>query len=214
MNSVKLLGGVVAALAVSGCNQGQPRIWRVTYDTSPFVFVSDSNCYISKRLPTTQTQQRNYRRDSNWVIWDGVVDMTGSQKQFLDIGSPEFRLGESPRVKVEDVIEGDAATRQFSATRETLKQGPEERGRTAVERRTGEVIVAWDNYNAGATGNLTIKSTYVCQDRGSMMSERCPTAGETPADDAANCQVSVPFVARRIDVNQNTNYGNTGIDNQ
>ncbi len=47
MNSVKFLGAVAAALVVTtGCNTGQPRIWRVAYDTSRFVFASTKSSVI------------------------------------------------------------------------------------------------------------------------------------------------------------------------
>jgi hypothetical protein len=227
MNSVKILGAVAAILVTSGCNSGQPRIWRVAYDTSGFVFVEQPQCYISKRLPQAGTAQTNYRRDANWVVWDGVTDASGRPKQYLDIGNPSFKLGDAPRVVVEDAIEGDAAERDFRASRETRNFGPAacnatnlascgQTVRNAIETRTGEVTVTWESYNPASTGLIKVKSTYRCADNNTgMLQDLCPNVarpGETPANDAAECEVQVPFVARRIDVQQNTNYSNSGCD--
>lgn len=225
MNSVKVLGAVAAVLVVSGCNTGQPRIWRVAYDTSRFVFVDNAQCYVSKRVPQARTAQSNYRRDANWVIWDGVSDANGRPKQYLDIGTPTFKLGDAPRVTVEDAIEGDAEQRSFVAERQVASLGPaacnasnfESCGQTvrnAIETRIGQVTVSWDAYNPASTGVIRINSTYRCVDNGAMLQDQCPQIirMEQPATDAAECQVEVPFVARRIDVNQNTNYSNTGCD--
>ena len=229
MNSVKVLGAMMAALVVTGCNTGQPRIWRVAYDTSRFVFVDNAQCYVSKRIPQARTAQSNYRRDANWVIWDGVSDANGRPKQYLDIGNPEFKLGDAPRVIVEDAIEGDAETRTFVAERQVASLGPiscqgcgtlacrESCGatpRNAIETRIGQITVTWDTYNPAATGVIRVTSTYRCANNGAMMQDLCPDIirQEQPATDAAECQVEVPFVARRIDANQNTNYSNTGCD--
>jgi hypothetical protein len=225
MNSVKVLGAVAAVLVVSGCNTGQPRIWRVAYDTSRFVFVDNAQCYVSKRIPTARTAQSNYRRDANWVAWDGVSDANGRAKQYLDIGNPQFKLGDAPRVIVEDAIEGDAEQRSFVAERQVASLGPaacnasnfESCGqtvRTAIETRVGQVTVTWDSYNPAATGAIRINSTYRCGDNGAMLQDQCPQIirNEQPATDAAECQVEVPFVARRIDVQQTTTYSNTGCD--
>lgn len=230
MNSVKLLGAVAAALVVTtGCNTGQPRIWRVAYDTSRFVFVDNAQCYVSKRVPQARTAQSNYRRDANWVIWDGVSDANGRPKQYLDIGNPDFKLGDAPRVIVEDAIEGDAEQRSFVAERQVASLGPiscqgcatlacrescGQTARTAIETRIGQITVAWDSYNPAATGVIRVNSTYRCVDNGAMLQDQCPQIQrqEQPATDAAECQVEVPFVARRIDAAQNTNYSNTGCD--
>ncbi len=215
MNSVKLLGAALAALVVTGCNTGQPRIWRVAYNTSGVEFVENSSCYIGNRVPQSRTAQTNYRRDANWVIWDGVSDQaSGSLRQYLDIGNPTFKLGDSPQVKVEDVIEGDSQTRTFAAERQKASLGPLERNRNAVETRSGRVQVVWENYNPAATGSMTIRSEYRCVDNGQMMQDQCPRGGggDPVGNEAANCEVNVTFVARRIDVNQNTNYGNVGCD--
>ncbi|MCA2980759.1 MAG: hypothetical protein INH41_13755 [Myxococcaceae bacterium] len=207
MNSVKLLGAVAATLLVTGCNTGQPRIWRVAYDTSRFVFVENSACYIGNRVPQARTQQTGYRRDANWVLWDGVTDAQGQLKQYLDIGNPTFKLGESPSVAVEDVIEGDSGKREFLATRQTQSFGPVPR--RSIETRAGTVTVTWENYNPAAIGTLKVRSQYNCVDSGGgMPQDLCPRPNETPANDAANCEVSVDFVARRIDVTQGTEYGN------
>jgi hypothetical protein len=221
MNSVKLLGALAATLLVTGCNTGQPRIWRVAYDTSRIDFVDNSSCYIGNRVPQARTAQTNYRRDANWVIWDGVSDpASGQLKQYLDIGSPAtfgmpgFKLGDSPRVIVEDVIEGDAALRTFTAERQVASFGPRERNRNAIETRVGRVTVQWDNYNPAAIGTITIRSEYRCVDNGQMMEDQCPRGGggDPVGNEAANCEVQVGFVARRIEANQNTNYSNTGCD--
>jgi len=225
MNSVKVLGAVAAALVVTGCNTGQPRIWRVAYDTSRFVFVDSAQCYVSKRVPQARTAQSNYRRDANWVAWDGVSDANGRPKQYLDIGNPQFKLGDAPRVIVEDAIEGDAEQRSFVAERQVASLGPQACGggnlescgqtvRNAIETRIGQVTVTWDSFNPASTGFVRINSTYRSVDNGAMLQDQCPqiTRMEQPATDAAECQVEVPFVARRIDVQQNTNYSNTGCD--
>ncbi|MDX2013908.1 MAG: hypothetical protein SFW67_27170 [Myxococcaceae bacterium] len=214
MNSVKLLGAVTATLLVTGCNTGQPRIWRVAYDTSRVDFVDNSSCYIGNRVPQARTAQSNYRRDANWVIWDGVADQGGQLKQYLDIGTPKFKLGDSPEVVVEDVIEGDAALRSFTAERQVARFGPMERGRNAIETLVGRITVLWDNYNPAATGLITINSEYKCVDNGQMQSDQCPRGGggDPVGREAANCSVQVSFVARRIDVTQATNYSNNGCD--
>jgi hypothetical protein len=214
MNSMKLLGAVTVALLVTGCNTGQPRIWRVAYDTSRVDFVDNSSCYIGNRVPQARTAQSNYRRDANWVIWDGVADQGGQLKQYLDIGTPNFKLGDSPRVVVEDVIEGDAALRTFTAERQIASFGPRERMRNAIETRVGRITVQWDNYNPAATGLITIRSEYRCVDNGQMMQDQCPRGGggDPVGNEAANCEVQVGFVARRIDVTQGTNYSNNGCD--
>ncbi len=207
MNSVKLLGAAFAALAVSACNPGQPRIWRVAFDASAIESLSVPTCYIGQRIPTFRTQQQNYRRDADWIIWDGV-----DGKQFLDLGNPTFKLGDSPVLNVEDVVEGDGSTRTFTAQRIRIQAGPTQRAKIAQETRTSTVVVTWDDYNPAARGTVRLRSEYACQDVGVNLDQQCPRPErmEQPAVDGVSCEVTLPFVARRIDVNQNTNYGNTG----
>jgi hypothetical protein len=203
----------VVMTAFWGCNSGQPRVWRVAYDTSRVEFVDNSSCYIGNRVPQARTAQANYRRNANWVIWDGVTDANGAQ-QYLDLGNPTFRLGDSPRVVVEDVIEGTADNRTFVAERQIASFGPRERQRNAIETRIGRIQVTWDSYNAAATGTIKISSQYRCVDNGPMPTDQCPRGGggDPVGNEAANCEVDVPFVARRIDVTQSTTYSNIGCD--
>ena len=202
MRSVKLaIVSAMSLFALAGCNAGQPRIYRVAIDNSAVVGLNNPSCFVNNILPSTGgalVQEQNYREQQEWVIWDG-----DAQKEYLDIGEKKFRLGDSPTIRVDELIEG--TNKSFSALRNTQNQ----HGGDFNEVRGEQIAIKFNDYSFSPTGTIGLSAQYACV-RGRT---ECPKAEDvqspvTGDSDAASCSVSLGFVARKIDADQLTAYGN------
>lgn len=202
MRSMKLV--VLSALslfALAGCNSGQPRIYRVAIDRSAIVGLNNPSCFVNNILPSnggSLVQEQNYRTEQEWVIWGGV-----DQKEYLDIGEYKERLGNSPQITVNELIEG--TNKSFSALRNTQDQ----HGGQYNEVRGEQISIKFDDYSFSPTGTIGLSAQYACVNQQS----NCPRAENvqspvTGDSDAASCSATLPFVARKIDADQITAYGN------
>lgn len=196
MRSMKLVAlGALSLLSLAGCLQGQPRIYRVALDETPIRTVNTPTCFRNSVLPTgrNNTTELNYRSEDEWVIWGGA-----GTKEYLDLGTQAWTLGDAPVIRVTDLIEGE--DKVFTATRNV--QTPF--GDRYTELRATNVSATFDDYSAAPVGTISLNSQFACA-KGS--GGECPT-GMNIAQDAASCQGNLKFVARRIDVQQLTVYDN------
>jgi hypothetical protein len=192
MKFVALCG--LSLLALMGCNNGQPRIYRVAVDLTPVKTIAVSSCYRNNNLPTSRvsTSEQNYRSEDEWVIWNGV-----DQTEYLDLGTQSFDLGDAPTIRVTDVIEGTDKT--FAALRTEQKPVSD----LYTEARQTQISVKFNDYSFAPTGTIALNAQYACL-KGRA---DCPIGDASPQD-AASCSSQINFVARRIDAQQLTAYSN------
>lgn len=183
MRSVKVVIAAVAGLVLLACNTGQPRIYKVAIDASPLGNLP-ATCYVNNELPNNQTRTTytNLRLEQEWVIWDGVEN-----KQYLDMGSVQFGLGDAAPVVVAELIEGTENV--FSGSR-TDTQLPDPNANNHSSVRTRTVTVAFDDQGTTPTGTITVLSNYTCTN--------C-FPNETEADGNKSCTTQMKFVGHRVD---------------
>lgn len=195
MRSMKLVAlGALTLLSLVGCNQGQPRLYRVAVDATPVRTIAVPSCFRNNNLPAGRGNitEQNYRSEDEWVIWNGV-----DQTEYLDLGTQLWKLGDAPDIRIADLIEGTEKT--FSALRNEQKPIADQ----YTEARQTQISVKFNDYSFAPTGVITLNSQYACiKGRAD-----CPVGDASPQD-AASCQSSLNFVARRIDVTQVTSYNN------
>lgn len=195
MRSMKFLAVAAAAVALFGCNTGQPRIYRVAVDESPLRTLPPA-CFSNNEIVggTERETVTNWREETEWVIWDGV-NSAGDTKQFLDLGEGQsFPLGDAQPVTVVGVIEG--ADNVFVGT-QTVSLLPDANNYSNV--RTKTITVTFEEQGAAPKGTIDLVSNYTCTN--------C-AMGETEQKGNKNCSTRLNFVGRRIDVSQQTFYGN------
>jgi hypothetical protein len=192
MRSMKLfVVAAVASASLFACGPaGQPRIFRVAVDVSPVKTLNDPQCFRGNMPNLNQvTQEQNFRAEAIWVVWDAA-----ESKQYLDMGSTtSFTLGNSPEIKIDNLIEGTANA--FSATRQESDIG------TIREMKTTTVVTAFNDLNATPTGTVVLDAKYQCQDG----NQQCP---QNPA--FRSCHAQLNFWARKIEVTQSTGYSSEG----
>lgn len=195
MRSMKVVAlGALALVSFAGCLQGQPRLYRVAVDATPVRTIAVPSCFRNNNLPAGRGNitEQNYRQEDEWVIWNGV-----DQVEYLDLGTQTFNLGDSPTIRVSDLIEGTEKT--FSALRNEQKPIADQ----YTEARQTQISVKFNDYSAVPTGTIALNAQYACiKGRAD-----CPVGDASPQD-AASCSSSLNFVARRIDVQQITAYNN------
>lgn len=195
-----LVLSALAVVAMSGCNAGIPRLWRIAIDSTPLSNITDSGCYVDKQLPTGRQviNEVNFRDESEWVIWDGDQTTDGKTKQYLDIGTKQFRLAEAPVINVDALIEGNASDKEFTGQRNEVR---------AVngynESRQTQITIKWNDYGQSPSGTMRLDARFAC----AAGNNPCPAR---PPSDGANCAAQLNFVGRRIDATPMTVYGNTG----
>jgi hypothetical protein len=195
MRSMKLVAlGALSLLSLVGCNQGQPRIYRVAIDETPMRTITTPVCFRNSAIPNgaSSTTEQNYRTEEEWVIWNGV-----EQTEYLDIGKQTYTLGDAPTIDVSDIIEG--SEKSFSALRNVQKAN----GDQYTEGRRTQIAVKFNDYSFAPTGTVSLSAEYAC----AKGRANCPQGVDAP-DDAASCTAQLAFVARRIDVQQLTAYTN------
>jgi hypothetical protein len=195
MRSMKVVAlGALALISFAGCLQGQPRLYRVAVDATPVRTIAVPSCFRNNNLPAGRgnISEQNYRQEDEWVIWNGT-----DQTEYLDLGTQAYNLGDSPTIRVNDLIEGTEKT--FSASRTEQKPIADQ----YTEARQTSISVKFNDYSAVPTGAITLNSQYACiKGRAD-----CPVGDASPQD-AASCSTVINFVARRIDVQQITAYNN------
>ena len=195
MRSMKLVAlGAISLLSLLGCNQGQPRIYRVAVDVTPVRTIAVPSCFRNNNLPAGRGNitEQNYRAEDEWVIWNGT-DTT----EYLDLGTQTFNLGDAPTIRVSDLIEGTDKT--FSALRNEQKPIADQ----YTEARQTQISVKFNDYSFSPTGTIALNAQYACiKGRAD-----CPVGDASPQD-AASCSSSLNFVARKIDAAQSTIYNN------
>lgn len=202
MRSMKLVALTALSLfALVGCNNGQPRIYRVAVDMTPVRTIAVPSCFRNNNLPAGRgnTTEQNYRQEDEWVIWQGVLNDRNEQVEYLDLGKQTFKLGDAPTIDVTDLIEGGGPERSFAALRN--EQRPVDVAYT--EARQTQIAVKFNDYSFAPTGSMALTSQYACI-RGQA---ECPQGNNSPQD-AASCSATLNFVARRIDAQQITAYNN------
>jgi len=204
-----MLCGALALLTLTGCNTGQPRLWRVALDLTPLRTIANPSCFKGNILPSSRGQlsETNFRAESEFVVWDGA-----DQKQYLDIGSWDFQLGESPHICVSDLIEApDQTSKVFTAQRNLVLpfgysvdcQGIGGfQALDATESRQTQIVVTWSDYGVAPTGTVNLTAQYAC------VGGRDPCPNPNPTADSVSCNSQLNFVGRRIDFDQITVYGN------
>ncbi len=189
-----LLLAVVAVAALTGCNNGQPRIYRVALDRTPEKTIADPSCYKNGQLPSgAQVSEVNYREEHQWVIWD-----SGDGKQYLDLGSLTFQLGNAPKINVSEMIE-TTQNGTFQGSRNETNPFPGIQNTT--ETRQTSITVVWNDEGAGPTGNVQLKAQYACVGN-------CPNPNPMP--DSVSCATQLNFWARRIDTSRIEGYTPAG----
>lgn len=200
MRSMKLVAlSAVSLLALVGCNNGTPRIYRVAVDKTPIRTIAVPSCFRNNNLPAGRGNitEQNYRDEDEWIIWQGNLNERNEQIEYLDLGTQTFDLGDAPTIRVSDLIEGTDKT--FSALRNEQKPI----GSDYTEARQTQISVKFNDYSFVPTGTIALSAQYACI-RGMI---ECPTGNASPAD-AASCSSNLNFVARRIEAQHITNYTN------
>ncbi|MFT3709291.1 MAG: hypothetical protein QM817_16750 [Archangium sp.] len=184
----------LSLLALVGCNNGQPRIYRVAIDATPVRTIAVPSCFRNNNLPAGRGNitEQSYRLEDEWVIWAGV-----DQTEYLDLGTQAFNLGDAPTINVTDLIEG--TDKNFAALRNVQKPI----GTDYTEARQTQIAVKFNDYSFAPTGTINLNAQYACI-RGMI---DCPTGNQSPAD-AASCTSQINFVSRRIEAQQLTAYLN------
>jgi len=186
--------GAISVLSLFGCNQGQPRIYRVAIDQTPVLTIAVPSCFRNNNLPAGRgnVTEQNYRTEGDWVIWNGT-----ETTEYLDLGTQTFNLGDAPTIRVTEVIEGTDKT--FSALRNEQKPIADQ----YTEARQTQISVKFNDYSFSPVGTVALNAQYACiKGRAD-----CPVGDASPQD-AASCSSSLNFVARKIDVQQMTAYTN------
>ncbi len=193
------------AALLCGCNNGQPRLYRVAWDDAPLRGGLLSGCYVGNQAPSgPQNNYENYYPEAEWVIWGG-----DGATEYLDMGDVEWSFANAHPVKVYGLIAGENMT--FSANRKW--HVPE----NAIDNNTGQTVLGWthayetvvtatfDNYSFSPTGSVTLDSKYACANN----SLTCPGQGSNPSPPPhANCTgVKFDFQARLVETN------NVGLTN-
>ncbi len=181
-----LLLSILALAAVTGCNNGQPRIYRVALDRTPERTIADPSCYRNSQLPSgDQETDVNYREEHQWVIWD-----SGDGKQYLDIGSATFHLGDAPTINVADMIE-TSQSGTFQGSRNVTNPYPGIQNTT--ETRQTSITVIFNDEGASPTGTVQLSAKYACVGN-------CPQPNQVP--DSVSCGTQLSFFARRVDTSR------------
>lgn len=206
MRSMKLLVvSAVSLLALVGCNAGQPRIYRVALDRAPEKTISVPTCFRNSNLPNNRDviTEQSFREQNDWSLWDGV-----NGEQFLDMGEFSFKLGDSRAIKSSELIADNSVISGKDKSFVAAHSYTEPQGNNFTFAYQTQINVTFSDYSFSPVGTISLQSAYACL-RGN---NDCPGQGATPADvapaDAATCNVSLAFQARKIDVDQITAYGN------
>lgn len=138
-----------------------------------------TSCYRSGTVPTDD-RTTNVVDVGQWIIWDGVEG-----RKYLQVGNIDYRLGDA-RVQLTEgdaIVSTDAEDPTFTVERTQTNPN-----RTSRATYTFEKL--------GETAEGTIALSYACS-----------ASGTTTCD--PNCDASLRFVGRRLDVDPTLQVGNT-----
>lgn len=166
------------ALLFVGCGDPQPNVYKIAIDTTPLRSLAGS-CYEEGAAPEWNGTVTNIVTEQTWEWWPGLEG--NSYLQIGDTGG--FNLGDAEDVSINGTIVGQGKT--FTATRVTEWTFGE-----FDDTHTETVTVSLKNDPGGVVeGTLTLSSQHTC----------------SPADCGVySCEVSLPFVGRRLDLEQNS----------
>lgn len=187
-------------LALTACNAGQPRTYRVAIDTAP-LNITDSTCFKNGTVPSYPESTSNLFAEQQWVVWDGVL-ADNTSVQYLDFGTQSFKLGHSPSVSFDELVRSYSATNPgvFQGQRQISRVTPNNGG-TYVQTATSVITVTFSDLGAAPSGTLAVESRYQCTP---VSPGVCPL--EIDVTDPKSCKVSIPFSGRRIDVSRIATY--------
>lgn len=181
-----LLAALVPAL--SGCGGAiQTIIFRIALDRAKLNAAAQPTCYATNQLPmmTGTASSTNLKDEMQWVLWDA------DGKQFLDVGTQRYGMGDAPDVEINQLIEG-AGDKVFSAS----QQAQATQGQISTTVQTN-YKVTFENLGATVKGKINISSAFRCSG---------PNCNPSQLD----CAAETDFVGRRIDANQIQAYSPTG----
>lgn len=204
MRSISLLlVGALSFFALSGCNSGQPRMYRVAVDNTNERNVGTPTCYVGNQVPSTPPNTyTNYYTEGQWTIWGGAKNA-----EYLDLAHASFTLADSKTIDTYGIIEGE--NKKFSGNRTwfEFQTGP---GTNGIETYftyaySTTITVTFNDYSFSPEGTIDLSATYQCQ-RGTT---DCPGQGNNTARPPnTSCAAQLPFVARLIDADNITPYVN------
>jgi len=169
------------------CGVGQPKLYKVALNPSALNALA-STCWRPGNAPVDSTQISHGFNESDWTIWDGTQD-----KQYLAFSATTFALGNANPVRVctgsgdslPCLIEGGG--KAFTSSRVFTRNSV-----NPVETDTRSITLTFDDTpGATASGTINLKSNY-----------SCGTANCTQP----SCEVTLPFVARKVESQQTTIY--------
>jgi len=186
MRSMKLLLGAVAALVFVGCNNGQPRLYKIAVDASPLLNLP-SQCYLDNTQPNQRYSVTKLMMEQEWAIWDGA-----DGQRFLDLGNASWQLGEADRISFNGLlIESSKDDNLLFNGQQSSTRLPEQ-GSTYSNTLTQSIVVKFDSLGSTASGSFTVTTQYTCSN--------C----QNNDNKIANCSAKFDFTGRRIDAdNQN-----------
>jgi hypothetical protein len=205
MRSISLLlVGALSSFALSGCNAGQPRMYRVAVDNTNERNVGTPTCYIGNQVPSTPPNTyTNYYTEGQWTIWGGAKNA-----EYLDLAHASFKLADSHAIDTYGIIEGE--NKKFSGNRTwfEFQPGVDNNGNPVTVftyAYSTTVTVTFNDYSFSPEGTIDLSATYQCQ-RGTT---DCPGQGNnTDRPPATSCATTLPFVGRLIDAQAITPYVN------
>jgi hypothetical protein len=172
-----------SVIALCACGGGQPRVFKVAINQSVLEALS-TTCYRSGQAPTDTTTNTNGFVGRVWTIWDGV-----DNKQYLDIGTGTWQLGQANPIQVGGV--GIAALSQvIEGGGKVFTESKQINRTTTNETDVRSVTVTFDEApGATAKGIINLKSTYTCASCGQP-----------------SCEANLPFTGRKLDGEQTIIY--------
>lgn len=206
MRSISLVVvGALSLFALSGCNSGQPRMYRVAIDNTNERNVGTPTCYIGNQVPSTPPNAySNYYTEGQWTIWGGT-----KTSEYLDLAHANWKLADSHQIDTYGIIEGE--NKKFSGNRTwfEFQQGINMQGNQDVMYTyaySTTVTVTFNDYSFSPEGTIDLAATYQCQ-RGFT---DCPGQGVNAATPppATSCAAQLSFVGRLIDADNITAYNN------
>lgn len=206
MRSISLVVvGALSLFALSGCNGGQPRMYRVAIDDTNARNVGTATCYIGNQVPSLPPNSySNYYTEGQWTIWGGAKNT-----EYLDLANAKWKLADSRQIENYGIIEGE--NKKFSGNRTwfEFQPGIDNNGNQVTNYTfaySTTVAVTFNDYSFSPEGKIDLSATYQCQ-RGYT---DCPGQGAniSVAPPATSCAASISFVARLIDADNITNYIN------
>jgi hypothetical protein len=167
----------LALTGLLGCGSEQPELYRVAVDVKPLVALPGS-CYQTGNAPPSGNRNDGVVLPIQWMLWTGL-----DEHRYLEPGSFSVRLGDAGEVGLNGLgLEGRVGDESVFGS-ELVRVFPE-------QTITQQVTITFTELGATAQGTMEL-------------SLRC-TPGSVPCP--PDCSVSLPFNARRLDVDAEALY--------